>query len=253
MKVPVFIADLHLCAERPAAMTLFQTLLEDASDRIGHLYILGDLFEYWIGDDGTGESGFVPIVEALQAATARGLRISVMHGNRDFLLGPAFAAATGCTLLTDPCRIDLFGTPTVLSHGDALCTDDHAYMALRTQFRDPQWQQQILTRSLYERLAMARALRHESSQATGAKDQAIMDVNDQAVTALLEQQQAQRLIHGHTHRPGRYPATTRLGPAERVVVGDWYEGSSALVVGPAGLTLAAATDVAGAIAQVMGR
>lgn len=253
MKIPAFIADLHLCAERPAAIAVFEALLADAARHLSDLYILGDLFEYWIGDDGADASGFTPIVAALRAATARGLRVFVMHGNRDFLLGAGFAAASGCTLLADPHRLDLFGTPTVLSHGDALCTDDHAYMALRAQFRDPQWQQQILARSLYERLAMARALRHESTQATGAKDQAIMDVNDRAVTDLLEQQQAQRLIHGHTHRPGHYPATTARGPAERVVVGDWYEGSSALFASPAGLTLAAATDLAGTVAQIMAR
>ncbi|MDA8360727.1 MAG: UDP-2,3-diacylglucosamine diphosphatase [Gammaproteobacteria bacterium] len=248
-----FIADLHLTMERPEAVALFETLLVAAVGRIDHLYILGDLFEYWIGDDGGREPEFAPVLAALKNATARGLPISVMHGNRDFLLSEGFAGMTGCQLLPDPYRLDLFGTPTLLSHGDALCTDDIAYMAMRRQFRDPRWQAQVLARGIPERMAMARALRAESGTATGSKTETIMDVNADAVRALLRQHGLQRLIHGHTHRPGHYHLGSTDGTLERVVVGDWYEGSSLLVAGPGGLRLTAATDLVGAVAQVMGR
>ncbi len=247
-----FIADLHLTAERPEAIELFREFLGYTQERVETLYILGDLFEYWVGDDGALEPEFAPVISALRLATERGLTINVMHGNRDFLLGSDFAKATGCRLLEDPHRIALYGVPTVLSHGDALCTDDHEYLALRAQFRDPVWQEQILSRSLSERVAMARALRRESGRATFAKDAAILDVNPDAVTELLLQQNAERLIHGHTHRPGHYPQKTPGGLITRIVVGDWYEGSSVLIVGPRGLTLTAATDFPRAITDVMG-
>ncbi len=247
-----FIADLHLTAERPGAIALFQEFLGHAQKHVETLYILGDLFEYWVGDDGAGEPEFAPVMSALRCATEAGLAIAVMHGNRDFLLGSGFAKATGCRLLEDPHRISLYGVPTVLSHGDALCTDDHPYLALRAQFRDPAWQRQILGRPLAERVAMARTLRRESGRATFAKDAAILDVNPAAVAELLSQQNARRLIHGHTHRPGQYRQASGEGLITRIVVGDWYEGSSVLVVGPTGLKLSAATDFPGAIADVMG-
>ncbi len=249
--VQAFIADLHLTTERPTAITLFDELLGMAAGHIDHLYILGDLFEFWIGDDGSHSPEFAPVLAALKRATAGGLRISVMHGNRDFLLSAGFAAATGCTLLADPCRLDLFGTPTLLSHGDALCTDDTDYMAMRRQFRDPRWQQQVLSRSLAERTTMARNLRQQSGAATGYKSEIIMDVNAGAVRDMLREHGVRRLIHGHTHRPGRYPLESPEGPLERIVVGDWYEGSSVLVAGPGGLRLTAAADFLGAVAEVM--
>ncbi len=248
-----FIADLHLTAERPEAIALFQEFLGYAQKQVDTLYILGDLFEYWVGDDGAEEPEFAPVISALRHATDGGLAIAVMHGNRDFLLGPGFTKATGCRLLEDPSRISLYGIPTVLSHGDALCTDDHEYLALRAQFRDPIWQNQILGRPLPERVAMARSLRRESGRATFAKDAAILDVNPDAVAELLLQQNARRLIHGHTHRPGEYLQESKDGLITRIVVGDWYEGSSVLIVGDAGLKLTAATDFPGAITDVMSR
>lgn len=247
-----FIADLHLTAERPTAIALFRGFLAEASTRLQKLYILGDLFEYWVGDDGAAEPEFTGVIEALRSATGRGLDIAVMHGNRDFLLGSRFAEQTGCRLLADPHVVSLYGVPTLLSHGDALCVDDHAYMALRAQMRDLAWQQQVLARPLAQRIAMARTLRQESSRATGSKEAVILDVNAGAVAALLEQHQVLRLIHGHTHRPGHYPVTTERGQALRLVVGDWYEGSSILVAGPKGLKLTAVADFARTVTDVMG-
>ncbi|HUW98311.1 MAG TPA: UDP-2,3-diacylglucosamine diphosphatase [Acidiferrobacter sp.] len=246
-----FIADLHLTAERPEAIGLLQQFLEQAQGRIETLYILGDLFEYWVGDDGAEEPEFAPVISALRRATDAGLAIAVMHGNRDFLLGSDFAKRSGCRLLEDPTPLSLYGVPTILSHGDALCTDDHDYLALRTQMRDPLWQRRVLSRPLSERIAMAHALRHESGQATYAKDAAILDVNPGAVTALLDRHRALRLIHGHTHRPGIYPAASGSGQATRIVVGDWYEGSSILTVGPCGQKLTPVADFLGAVADVI--
>ncbi|MHB8255446.1 MAG: UDP-2,3-diacylglucosamine diphosphatase [Acidiferrobacter sp.] len=249
--VQAFIADLHLTAERPLAIDLLQEFLGQARGKVEHLYILGDLFEYWVGDDGAEEPEFAPVVAALRSATEHGLGIAVMHGNRDFLLGPDFAKRTGCLLLDDPHRLLLYGVATVLSHGDTLCTDDHDYLALRAQFRNPAWQQQVLSRPLSERVAMARTLRQESGQATSAKDAAALDVNATAVTALLNHHHAQRVIHGHTHKPGQYPALSEAGPATRIVVGDWYEGSSVLTAGPHGLRLTSVADFPGAILDVV--
>jgi UDP-2,3-diacylglucosamine hydrolase len=246
-----FIADLHLTAQRPEAIALFQDFLGHARGKLDHLYILGDLFEYWVGDDGADEAEFAPVVAALRAATGAGLAISVLHGNRDFLLGERFVALSGCHLLCDPHELTLFGTRTLISHGDALCTDDREYQALRQQFRDPRWQQQVLTRPLAERIAMARALRQESGRATPAKDAALLDVNSGAAGAWLDQHGLRRLIHGHTHKPGEYPVPTAAGPGVRIVVGDWYEGSSVLVAGPAGHALVAVADFSRAVADVM--
>ncbi|WP_298135720.1 UDP-2,3-diacylglucosamine diphosphatase [Acidiferrobacter sp.] len=253
MKAQAFIADLHLTAQRPQAIALFCDFLAQAEGRLDHLYILGDLFEYWAGDDGADEAEFAPVVAALRAATRDGLAISVLHGNRDFLLGARFAELTGCRLLEDPHELTLFGTRTLISHGDALCTDDHEYQAMRKQFRDPHWQRQVLARPLAERIAMARALRQESGRATPAKDAAALDVNTAAASALLDRHGLRLLIHGHTHRPGEYPVPTAGGPAVRIVVGDWYEGSSVLIAGPAGHTLAAVTDLSRTIENVMRR
>ncbi len=251
MKARAFIADLHLTAQRPQAIELFRDFLAQAQGLLDQLYILGDLFEYWVGDDGADEAEFAPVVAALRTATDRGLGISILHGNRDFLLGARFVELTGCRLLDDPHELTLFGTPTVISHGDALCTDDREYQELRRQFRDPRWQQQVLTRPLAERIAMARALRAESGRATQALDAAILDVNTEAASALLARHGVRRLIHGHTHRPGEYPVPTAAGLGARIVVGDWYEGSSVLVVGPARHALVAVADFPGAIADVM--
>ncbi|MBI5040345.1 MAG: UDP-2,3-diacylglucosamine diphosphatase [Gammaproteobacteria bacterium] len=237
MKTTLFISDLHLDARRPAITTLFQDLLAGLDPQVcAGLYILGDLFEAWIGDD-NDDAHDQRILAALHATTARGIPIWVMHGNRDFLLGETFAHATGCTLLADPTLIQLNGEPTLLMHGDTLCTDDHEYQQFRTLVRNPAWQQQFLAKPLAERRAIAANLRETSRQRTGEKDAEIMDVNPQTVEATLRAHGVRRLIHGHTHRPATHNLSIDGERAQRIVLGDWYEQGSVLRCDEDGLHL----------------
>ncbi|MGM0593345.1 MAG: UDP-2,3-diacylglucosamine diphosphatase [Pseudomonadota bacterium] len=218
----LFIADLHLSAERPETTRLFLDLLSTEAPRADGLYILGDLFEAWLGDDLILPE-YQPVLEALKELRQRGVPIYVMHGNRDFLLGERFERLSGCQLLEDPFRLELYGTPTLLMHGDLLCTDDHDYMALRRQLRDPQWVAAFLNKPAAERLAFARQLRERSQRETGEKSETIMDVNPDTVRRYLQQHQATRLIHGHTHRPGEHTHSLERSTAQRYVLPDWGE------------------------------
>lgn len=228
MTTTLFISDLHLDAQRPAVTRLFLDFLAglDPQQCTG-LYILGDLFEAWIGDD-DDNTHYQQVLTGLRATTARGLPIWIMHGNRDFLLGENFARATGCTLLADPALIDLGGIPTLLMHGDTLCTDDHEYLQFRQMVRNPDWQRQFLAKPLAERRQIAANLRETSRQRTGEKQAAIMDVNQLTVLETLLQHGVMRLIHGHTHRPAVHNLTLGGQPAQRIVLGDWYEQGSLL-------------------------
>ena len=228
MTTTLFISDLHLDAQRPAVTRLFLDFLAglDPQQCTG-LYILGDLFEAWIGDD-DDNTHYQQVLTGLRATTARGLPIWIMHGNRDFLLGENFARATGCTLLADPALIDLGGIPTLLMHGDTLCTDDHEYLQFRQMVRNPDWQRQFLAKPLAERRQIAANLRETSRQRTGEKQAAIMDVNQLTVLETLQQHGVMRLIHGHTHRPAVHNLTLGGQPAQRIVLGDWYEQGSLL-------------------------
>ncbi len=226
----LFIADLHLDPARPQITRLFENYL--ASDEVRSadtLYILGDLVEAWIGDDDDAE---LPqrIAEAIRAVHDAGVPVHFMVGNRDFLLGETFATRAGMTLLDDGTVRDIQGRPTLLMHGDTLCTDDLAYQAVRKQVRTPEWQAQILAMPLEARRAFAAKARADSKAHTGSTMESIMDVNAEAVAAALRGAGVTRLIHGHTDRP----AIHRLGlggkPAERIVLGDWYEQGSVLVV-----------------------
>lgn len=216
-----FISDLHLDTERPQIMTLFMDYLQNQARKAQALYILGDLFEYWIGDDGP-ISAMQPIIDALKALSASGVAVYLMHGNRDFLIGQDFAQRSGCTLIDDPCLIDLHGTPTLLMHGDTLCTDDVDYQKLRLQLRDPGWQAQFLAADVALRIQQAQALRQKSREAMQGKAEQIMDVNQNAVIAALREHQVLRLIHGHTHRPATHALEIDAKQAERIVLGDWY-------------------------------
>ncbi len=236
-KPTLFISDLHLHPSRPAITALFLDFLDEAARRARALYILGDLFEYWLGDEAVGLEAWRPIIAGLQRATAAGLEVYVMHGNRDFLLGEGFARATGCGLLAEPARIDLNGVPTLLMHGDVLCTDDVEYQAFRAVVRDPAWQREFLARPLAEREALARQLRELSQQSTAQKKPQIMDVTPQAVAAVMRAHGVRRLIHGHTHRPGEHLFELDGEPAWRLVLGDWYEQGSVLSCTPAGCRL----------------
>lgn len=223
----LFISDLHLDPERPAVTELFLELLDTRARGADAIYILGDLFEAWVGDDDTGPMNLA-VCEGLKKCAVAGTPVFIIHGNRDFLLGARFATASGCTLLGDPTLIDLYGTPTLLMHGDLLCTDDTEYMAFRRMVRDSEWQRQLLSRPLQERQQMAREMRDRSREQTGGKPESIMDVNKEAVLKTMTDHRVQRLIHGHTHRPAIHDLLISGEPAQRIVLGDWYEQGSLL-------------------------
>ncbi len=230
--VTLFISDLHLCAERPAITELFLEFLRTDARNAQALYILGDLFEFWIGDEATHLDEFRPAIVGLRELTANAVPVYVMHGNRDFLLGPGFERASGCKLLPDPTRIDLYGMPVLLMHGDSLCTRDIDYMGFRKMVRDPAWQREILKKSLTEREAIARRYRETSRANAAAKNLEIMDVTPDAVEAVMREHAVLRLIHGHTHRPAEHHFTLDSEPATRTVLGDWFEQGSVLRVMP---------------------
>ncbi len=237
MKNTLFISDLHLTAERPAISALFLEFLRGRARQAEALYILGDLFEYWIGDDVAGHPEVRPLLQALRELTDAGVPVYVMHGNRDFLLGAGFEQQTGCRIIPDPTLIDLYGERVLLMHGDMLCTDDLDYLKLRTMLRDPQWVQAFLAKPVPERIAMVREYREVSKTATAAKKPEIMDVNPGAVNEALRQHGVRHLIHGHTHRPARHVLELDGSPARRTVLGDWYEQGSVLVCTADGCTL----------------
>ncbi|TAL74830.1 MAG: UDP-2,3-diacylglucosamine diphosphatase [Rhodanobacter sp.] len=233
----LFIADLHLDASRPAITTLFEHYL--ASDEVRHaqaLYILGDLVEAWIGDDDDAELP-ARIAAATRAVRDAGVPVYFMVGNRDFLLGETYAQRAGFTLLDDGTVHAIHGTPTLLMHGDLLCTDDLAYQAVRKQVRTPQWKAQILAMPLAARRAFAAKSRAESRAHTGSTQESIMDVNPGAVADAMRHAGVTRLIHGHTHRPAIHDFTLDGQPARRIVLGDWYEQGSVLRVDATGSTL----------------
>lgn len=223
----LFISDLHLDKSRPQIVDLFREFLRGDARRARALYILGDLFESWIGDD--DDSGLAAeIAVALADLRSHGVSINFMHGNRDFLLGADYAARAGMSLLSDPTIVELDGERTLLMHGDTLCTDDVDYQRFRTIVRDPAWQKQFLAKPLAERRAFAAQARGESRKQTAMKASEIMDVNQDAVVAALRAHGVRRMIHGHTHRPATHRFDLDARDAERIVLGDWYEQSSVL-------------------------
>jgi UDP-2,3-diacylglucosamine hydrolase len=224
----LFISDLHLTPERPAQARLFQDFLARQAAGSAALYILGDLFEAWVGDDDLGSAFNAAIAASIRRLVDAGVPVFFMAGNRDFLAGPGLARATGWTQLPDPTRIDLHGVATLISHGDAYCTDDVAYQDFRRQVREPAWQAEFLSKPLAERHAMAQALREQSEQSKADKKPAIMDVNADAIRLALRQAKATRLIHGHTHRPARHRLQVDGVVCERWVLTDWYEGGGYL-------------------------
>lgn len=224
----LFISDLHLCPTRPHITRLFERFLTETAPKADALYILGDLFEYWAGDDDLIDPFNLHIVRALRAAADRGTRIHVMHGNRDFLLGGAFVAEAGAALLPDPSVVNLHGAPTLLMHGDTLCTDDRDYQRFRSMVRDPQWQADFLARPLAARKTTIEELRRRSEAEKSLKAAEIMDVNQQAVAAALREHGTPRLIHGHTHRPARHVHRIDGMLCERWVLPDWYEAGGYL-------------------------
>jgi UDP-2,3-diacylglucosamine hydrolase len=226
----LFISDLHLDESRPQIVDLYLALLAGDARRADSLYILGDLFESWIGDDDDAALAQRVATET-RALSDSGVPVYFMHGNRDFLLGVDYAARSGMTLLIDPTVATLAGERTLLMHGDTLCTDDVEYQKFRAMVRDPRWQQQFLARPLVERRAFAAQARGESRKQTAEKSAEIMDVNSGAVVAAMRAHGVRKLIHGHTHRPATHRFDLDGAPAERIVLGDWYEQDSILRVG----------------------
>ncbi|MEJ2535128.1 MAG: UDP-2,3-diacylglucosamine diphosphatase [Gammaproteobacteria bacterium] len=228
----LFISDLHLDDTRPDATETFLAFLRDEAPGADALYILGDLFEYWLGDDAPTPVGRA-VAPALRALSERGVPIFFTHGNRDFLLGPAYADAAGMQLLAEEHVVDLYGAPTLLLHGDTLCTDDVGYQQVRTMLRDPAWQADFLSKSPEERVAAARKARELSAEYKDGVSMEIMDVNAGAVADAMDRHGVRHMIHGHTHRPAIHEVDGR----QRVVLGDWYEQGSVLTVSDAGISL----------------
>ncbi len=223
----LFIADLHLSGERPRIIRLFRDFLKKDARRADALYILGDLFEAWLGDDAV-PLDMIDVLHDINHLTQSGVPVYVMVGNRDFLLGAEFEKMTGCRLLPDPSVVNLYGTDTLLMHGDTLCTDDVDYQAIRKQVRSPQWRQAILARSIEERIQIACEARAESRARTREKSDDIMDVNAQAVVNAFCTHGVNRLIHGHTHRPAVHKSIINGKAVTRIVLGDWYDKASVL-------------------------
>jgi UDP-2,3-diacylglucosamine hydrolase len=225
----LFISDLHLSWDKPEITNRFLHFLDGRAKKASTLYILGDLFDAWVGDD-----DFSPpnskIRAALKRLSASGVKVYLQHGNRDFLLGKQFCDDTGIILLTDPCVIDLIGMPTLLMHGDLLCTDDLPYQEFRSKSRSSEWQQNVLSKPLIIRLLAARWYRIRSYFHKRKKSQEIMDVNQAAVVSTMVKHNCLRLIHGHTHRPNVHNFEINGKPAQRFVLSDWTKEKSDVLV-----------------------
>ncbi len=229
--VTYFIADLHLAQNRPDITACFLSFLKNDAPKAQTLYILGDLFEYWIGDD--DKNPFViEVANALKAVSLLGTRIYFIHGNRDFLLGKRYAKACGMQLLPETNLIDLYGKPVLIMHGDTLCTRDVAYQTFRKKSRSWWWQAIVKNLPLFIRKNIAENYRKKSASATALKSQAIMDVTEAEVISELELHKSQLLIHGHTHRPNIHNLQVNNTAAQRIVLGDWYEQGAWLKVTP---------------------
>lgn len=230
----LLISDLHLDDARPEATGWLHTLLRGPARSADALYILGDLFDFWIGDDVISQTARAAAAE-LEALAASGVPCHFQHGNRDFLVGRDYAERAGLRVLGEQVVLDLYGTPTLLLHGDTLCTDDVEYQAFRRQVRAPAFQAMFLAKSAEQRFELAQQARDASQRHTGKTAMAIMDVNDAAVRDAFLAHGVERMIHGHTHRPAvhRHPlGGERVG--ERFVLADWYDSGSYLEVGPDG-------------------
>ena len=213
---PRFISDIHLSENNPHLTNAFKTFLNESKESCTHLFILGDLFEIWIGDD--DDSSFnQEIKKILTDFTSNGPKTFFMHGNRDFLVGEAFGKETGITILPDPYTLEINNQKVILSHGDFLCTDDKDYIDFRNQVRDKDWQSNFLKKTISERKQIAVTLRTDSKEATLRKSDEITDVNNQSVEDFINEHQPDLFIHGHTHRPNIHD----MGSSKRIVLGDW--------------------------------
>jgi len=214
-----FISDLHLNQDRPDITKAFLNFLENTACKAEKLYILGDLFEAWIGDDDQNE--FISEIQNALIRINKTTKVLFMHGNRDFLIGPDFASSAGMKILTDPVVEEMFGDPVLLMHGDLLCTEDIDYQKFRKVSRDTKWQKEFLSKPLAERRVIAQNLRGASKEATGKKKEEIMDVSESEVIKMIQESSVSLLIHGHTHRPNSHSIALEKHTAKRIVLGDW--------------------------------
>jgi len=223
----LFIADLHLSEQRPEITKLFVKFLENEARQCRALYILGDLFEAWLGDDCILPA-YQDIVQHLKKLTDDGIPVYFIHGNRDFLIGELFCKLTGCMLLYESTIINIDQQPYLIMHGDMLCTDDVKYQKFRSMVHDPSWQKELLAKTPAERIALAKQFREISQTETAEKTDDIMDVNQAEVEKVMREAHMKTLILGHTHRPNIHKFNLDGKPAQRIVLGDWYEQGSML-------------------------
>ena len=221
----LFISDLHLEAQQPAIGEQFLAFLQGEARDAEALYILGDLFEAWLGDDDPNPY-YLQMKVGLRELVDSGVPVFFMHGNRDFTIGDRFCDETGVTLLNDPTVVNLYGSDVLLCHGDSLCTDDVQYQQVRAMTRDPAWQAMMLSKTIEERIAFAIQAREESIARGESMSDEIMDVNADAVIASLREHDVDMMLHGHTHRPAVHDIDMGNQGATRIVLGDWYEQGS---------------------------
>ncbi len=223
----LFISDLHIDASRPAITACFLEFLTHEAAGADALYILGDLFESWVGDDDP-DADQTAVIAGMRGLTERGVPCFLMHGNRDFLIGKRFCAASGATLLPDPIVLTLYGQSVLVMHGDALCTDDVAYQRLRATVRDGDWQAEFLALGVAQRRTLADAARDGSRAHTASVAYTITDVNADSVARVMRASGASTLLHGHTHRPAIHAFEVDGRACTRIVLGDWYTQGSVL-------------------------
>lgn len=238
----LFVSDVHLNSARANIVRAFIEFLHQKARRADALFILGDLFDEWLGDDDDNPP-HREIADALTALTATGLPVSVVHGNHDFLLGTKFAQRTGCKLLGDDTNIDVYGTSTLIMHGDTLCTRDTNYQAFRKMTRNPMMQKMFLSMPLKKRAEKAASIRSASGKDVALKSDEIMDVTPEAVDDIMRKHAVHHLIHGHTHRPAIHNFMLDDEEATRIVLGDWYEQDSVLIWDQAGYRLGRVADM----------
>ena len=227
----LFISDVHLDDARPGTTDLLLKFLYHEAGKADALYILGDLFEYWLGDDVNSHCA-TQVADALSSLAERGVSCYFIHGNRDFLLGETYARRNGITLLPEEQVVDLYGEQVLLLHGDSLCTDDIPYQEFRSMVRNPDWQDDFMSKSPRDRMKLAMEARDASARHKSAVGMEIMDVNHSEVINAFERHPVHRMIHGHTHRPAIHDLEINGRPAQRIVLGDWYVKSSVLRVSP---------------------
>ena len=230
MKPALLLSDLHLAPGRPATAAAFRAFAAGPARDAAAVYILGDLFDSWVGDDQCRDPFARSIVDALRGVSEAGVVLFVARGNRDFLLGEEFARATGATLLGEQTVVDLGGTPTLLTHGDEFCTDDAAYQRYRAWSRNPRTQRRLLRLPYRLRRLVATWLRSGSRAATARKPESILDVNAAAVERAFRDRGVARIIHGHTHRPARHASVVDNTPCERIVLADWDDRGRYLAI-----------------------